>query len=121
MQTNTKIRKSRDGKWQAETLFPLPEIPTREDMGRTQTPFLKLASYAQRGQITHTYSVEWHALNSITFMVFGDFFVRVPFTPAARVTEKLIVEAHKIALGNFEEMRTRALSFYNNPKSGEAA
>lgn len=110
----TTITKNYAGKYEAETLIELPELPAREDMGELRRPVLVISSAGARGGIQPIATVFWCLPTSRQWTMCEDFSKRLPLVPCARVTEKAIAQAHQQALEQADALKAEAITHYEN-------
>lgn len=108
----TIIEKNRDGKWTAETVVELPELPPRNDEGIERRAALVISSAVGRGCVSLQACVMWLAPASRLFTIFEDFSKCYAPIPAARVTESTMKAAHEKGLEQLEAMKAAALAHY---------
>lgn len=113
--TTTTYEKSKYTGWTGRTELDLPEIPTRQDMGRYVKPVLCVrTSKRSNGTITSFVGVQWEGDGFVTQMIFQDFAKHFNRTICARATEAAIRAVHEKTLSRIDEIRAEATAQYLN-------
>ena len=100
---NTRYYKDHNGSWAAKTTVTMPN-----------NMHLSVRSYKGRGEVTTVASVGHISADGmgVSTLLFSDFNVTLPGFKAGRLSEKVIKEAHDIALQGLENIKADVIAFY---------